>query len=388
MTVNHVTIVGTSAAGVATAEALRRQGFTGRLTMIDADADPFYDRPPLSKHYLTDGWTDDRVALRPPGAVDALDAEQLLGTRAVGLDVAERVVHTDDGRAIRSAAIVIATGVRPRTLPRQEDLAGVHLLRSRSDAAALREAFASGRSVVVVGNGVLGSELAAAAAGRGAPTTLVGSQLLPMSAQLGTTAATALAARHRAAGVVLRNGVRAERLVGTERFRAVALTDGTEVRADVAVAAIGAVPVVDWLEGSGLELDDGVVCDASCRAAPGIWAVGDVARWSHPDGGSRRLENRTNANEQAVAVARAILGDPRTYDPVPYFWSDQYGARLQVFGATPPDAEEHVVDGAVADGRFVVSIRKAGRPVGVVGWAMPKQARVASASLRTQLAAR
>lgn len=156
----------------------------------------------------------------------------------------------------------------------------------------------------------------------------------------------------------------------------VELSTGEVLPADVVVVAIGASPATEWLADSGLELDNGVVCDSRCQAAPGIYAVGDVARWHHEQLGRLiRLENRTNATEQAMAVAGAILGEDRAYEPVPYFWTDQFDAKLQVHGFLPADAEVDVVEGELAAHRFVARYRSGGRVTGILGWNMPKQAR-------------
>jgi NADPH-dependent 2,4-dienoyl-CoA reductase/sulfur reductase-like enzyme len=156
----------------------------------------------------------------------------------------------------------------------------------------------------------------------------------------------------------------------------VCLATGEVLPADVVVVAFGAAPATDWLAGSGVLCDNGVVCDSRCRAADGIYAAGDVARWHHESlDVLLRLENRTNATEQAVVVAGNILGEDRPYTPVPYFWTNQFDARIHVHGTLSADAEVSIVEGDVAAGRFVARYRRAGEVVGVLGWNMPKQAR-------------
>ncbi|EFL28665.1 ferredoxin reductase [Streptomyces himastatinicus ATCC 53653] len=360
-------IAGASAAGLGTAESLRRKGYRGKITVLGAEPHAPYDRPPLSKQVLAGAWEPERARLRPRDALDALDAAFLLGDPAVALDAAARTVRT-------------ATGARPRTLPGQDGLAGgsVHTLRSLDDAAALRADLLTATRAVAVGDGVLGAEIAATARTMGVDVTLAGPQPAPMAAQFGPRVAELLAAVHAEQGVTLRLGTAACGLTGHGgRVSGVRLADGEVLPADVAVIAVGATPETGWLTGSGLTLDNGVVCDAYCRAADGIYAVGDVARWHHTGiGALLRLENRTNAVEQAAAVAGNILGEEKPYTPVPYFWTDQFDAKIHVHGQPSPDAEVAVVEGAVEDRRFVAQYRRRGRITGVLGWNIPKQTRL------------
>ncbi|HEY3501765.1 MAG TPA: FAD-dependent oxidoreductase [Actinocatenispora sp.] len=382
-----VVVVGAAAAGLATVEALRRKGFTGRLTLLGAEPHAPYDRPPLSKQYLAGDWDAERIRLRTSPALSTVDV--VAGDPAIGLDAARRTVRTAGGRTLAADAVVVATGLRPRTLPGQTGLAGVRVLRSVDDATALRAELATARRVVVVGDGVLAAEIAATATRTGAAVTLAGPQPAPLADQLGPLAAGLLAELHAEHGVTLRLGSAVRELVASEgRATGVRLADGETLPADLVVVAIGAVPVTDWLAGSGLAVDDGVVCDARCRAAQGIYAAGDVARWYHPGLGTLlRLENRTNATEQAMAVADNILGAGRPYAPVPYMWTDQYEARIQAYGRPTADAELTVTDGAVADRRFVAVYHRAGRVTGVLGWNMPKQARLRRQELADAYAA-
>ncbi|MFI0816621.1 NAD(P)/FAD-dependent oxidoreductase [Streptomyces sp. NPDC021098] len=375
---SSVLIVGASAAGLGTAESLRRKGHRGSITVLGAEPHAPYDRPPLSKQVLAGAWAPERARLRTEEALDALDATFLLGDPAVALDAAARTVRTASGRDLAADAVVVATGVRPRALPGQEGPAGVHVLRSLDDAAALRADLLTAARAVVVGDGVLGAEIAATARSLGVDVTLAGPQSAPMAAQLGSRVAELLAELHAEQGVALRLGTAVDGLTAQGgRVAGVRLVDGEVLPADVVVIAVGAVPETDWLTGSGLTLDNGVVCDAYCRAADGIYAVGDVARWHHTGlGATLRLENRTNAVEQAAAVAGNILGEEKPYTPVPYFWTDQFDAKIHVHGLPSTDAEMAVVEGAVTDRRFVAQYRRHGRVIGVLGWNMPKQTRL------------
>ncbi len=399
-------MVGASAAGLGTAEALRRKGYAGRLTVLGAEHRLPYDRPPLSKQVLSGAWEPERAGLRSRDALDALDAEFVLGDAAVSLDPEARAVRTAAGRTLRAEAVVLATGLRPRRLPGQDDVDGVHVLRTLDDAVALRGALERARRVVVVGNGVLGAEVAATAAASGARTSLVGLQPAPLSEQLGERVGGLVARLHARNGVRQYHGTGVEELVHEQaRATGVRLPSGEVLPADVVVVAVGCTPATEWLATSGLRLDDGIVCDARCRAADGVYAVGDAARWYHEGLGAHvRLENRTNATTQAGAVAANLLGGDVAYAPVPYFWTDQFDVKIQVFGTPRPGAEVSFVEGDEEGGRFVAvyggertravyggertrAVHGGERPHAVLGWNMAKQARLHSRSLSTAGAA-
>jgi NADPH-dependent 2,4-dienoyl-CoA reductase/sulfur reductase-like enzyme len=299
------------------------------------------------------------------------------GDPAVALDVAARIIRTAAGRAYRADAIVVATGATARRLPGQDGIAGVHVLRTLDDALRLRDDLLPGRRLVVVGDGVLGCEIAATAAGMGVDTTLAGPQAAPMALQLGPFVAGHLRNLHTARGVRLRLGTAVTGLAtASSRVCGAHLADGEVLPADVVVVAFGAAPATGWLRDSRLALDDGVVCGSRCRAAPGIYAVGDVARFHHESlDRSIRLENRTNATEQAAVVAANILGGDLSYRPLPYFWTDQFDVKIQVFGTPTPDMRTQVIDGDPAAGRFVAAYHVGDRPAAILGWNMPKQAR-------------
>ncbi|GAA4491201.1 hypothetical protein GCM10023191_024670 [Actinoallomurus oryzae] len=300
---NRIVIVGASAAGLTAAEALRRRGYDGRLTLIGDERHAPYDRPPLSKQVLAGTWEAGRTALRSPEALAGLGADIRLGRAATGLDITGRQVHIGDGHPIDFDGLVIATGLTPRRLP-GGDLAGVHVLRTLDDAVALRAALLAGPRVVVVGTGFLGTEVAVTARTMGAEVTLAGPR--PVLRPFGDRVGALVAALHRDHGTVLRCGVPVRRLRGAGgRATGVELADDTLLPADVVVLAIGSDPATGRLEGSGLRLGDGVTCDRFCRAAPGIYAAGDVAsspptavsppptpataRWSGSSAGTTRV---------------------------------------------------------------------------------------------------
>ncbi|MFC0627888.1 NAD(P)/FAD-dependent oxidoreductase [Kribbella deserti] len=367
----NVVVVGASVAGLSAAEALRVKGYDGRLTLIGAERRPPYDRPPLSKQVLAGAWDPERVSLRDEAAIARLDAELRLGQTVAGMDVRRRELRIADDR-LAFDAVVIATGVTPRRLP-GDDLAGVHHVRTLDDAVTLRVALLSGPKVVVVGAGFLGAEIAATARGMNLDVTLVDPLPAPLYRQVGAGVAALVGQTHRD------HGVRLQLNTGVSRFEAsagrvtgVRLTNATVLDADVVVVAVGSIPATAWLAGSGLSLGDGVECDELCRAAPGIYAAGDVASWYNPHFGRRmRVEHRHNASEQATAVAANLLGADQPFAPVPYFWSDQYGVRLQGYGIFPPDSTTTVVYGEPADRKFAVAYQENEVVVGVLGWNCP-----------------
>ncbi|MFD8814958.1 NAD(P)/FAD-dependent oxidoreductase [Streptomyces sp. NPDC059627] len=367
-----IAVVGASAAGLTAARTLRSEGYDGPLTVIgDEDAMP-YDRPPLSKQILSGAWEPSKTAL--PCAVE--DVEWMLGVRATGLDVEGRRLTLSTGDELAYDKLVIATGVRPRRLAFGQELDGVHTLRTLPDALAFRADLASARSVVVVGAGFMGSEVAAVASGTGADVTVVDPLPAPMIRQFGPWLGGLVAQLHAGHGVRMRLGVGVTGLSGTSRVDGVELADGTVLPADVVLVAIGSVPNTDWLVGSGLSLTDGVDCDSSCRAAPNVAAAGDVASWTHPVHGRRtRVEHRMNATEQGVAAARTLLGKGEPYAPIPYFWTDQYDVRIQAYGDFPAGAVPSLAAGDIRADRFAAVYASDGRITGVLGWNLPRDTR-------------
>jgi NADPH-dependent 2,4-dienoyl-CoA reductase/sulfur reductase-like enzyme len=377
---SDVLVVGASAAGLATAESLRRRGFTGSIALVGEEVHPPYDRPPLSKKVLSGAWTAQQVTLRAPADLAALGVDLVLGRRAVSVDPSLREVVLADGQRLPYGDLVIATGLAPRRLEAFDGLAGVQSLRTVEDARRLRDDLLTARRLVVLGAGVLGCEIAATARGLGLDVTVVDPAPRPMSGQVGHEVGEMLAGLHRDNGVEVLTGTAAEAPIASAgRVRGV-LTSAGPIAADVVVVAVGSAPATDWLRGSGLTLDDGVVCDSRCRAADGVHAVGDVARWWHEGlGRTVRLENRTNATEQALAVADDVLGADRPYVPVPYFWTDQYDVRMQVFGDLAGADRLCVLEGEPAARKFVAVAESRGRVVGVVGWNSARGVRAARA---------
>ena len=378
--VRDVVVVGASLAGLRAAETFRNEGYDGRLTIIGDEPHLPYDRPPLSKKVLAGEWEPDRIHLRKDEEYAELELDLRLGARAVGLDIQRREVVLEGGDVVPYEGVVLATGATPRRLPGQPDLEGLFVLRSLDDSLALRVALQAGpRRVVVVGAGFIGAEVAATARGRGLEVTLVEALPVPLARGLGPVLGGAIADLHRARGVDVRLGVGVDAIEGDGRVERVRLSDGSVVEADVVLVGIGVAPATAWLEGSGLDLRDGVVCDATLAAGPPlVYAAGDLARWPNLlFDEEMRVEHWTNAAEQGAAAARNLLdrsagGAGEPYAPVPFFWSDQYDARIQFVGRASGDDTVQIVHGSVADLQFLALYGRAGRLRGAFGLNQPK----------------
>ncbi|MGW4496427.1 NAD(P)/FAD-dependent oxidoreductase [Streptomyces sp. NPDC004376] len=364
-----VTVVGASLAGLYAARELRAQGFEGRLVIVGDEPHRPYDRPPLSKDFLTGRADESVLALTDTEDRTALDAEWLLGVRATGLDPRTRGVRLHTGRTVTTDGVVIATGARARRLPGAAPT-GVHTLRTLDDARVLRAALTGGpRRVVVIGGGFIGAETASSCAVLGHEVTVVEAAPLPLLPQLGPEMAAVCAALHRRAGVRLITGTGVAALRGTRTVTAVDLADGRTLPADLVVTGIGATPNTDWLAGSGLPLRDGVLCDAGgATPLPQVVAAGDVARI---DG--VRSEHWTAATLQPrTAVASLLAGHTRESGrPVPYFWSEQYGSRLQFAGSRRDGDTVRTTEGTLTDGApgaegFLARYERDGRTVAVL----------------------
>jgi 3-phenylpropionate/trans-cinnamate dioxygenase ferredoxin reductase component len=357
------------------ARTLRADGYDGPLTVVGDESHDPYDRPPLSKQVLAGEWDSDRAGLNVP---DDLDLTWRLGRRATALALEERTVVLDGGERLAYGGLVLACGARPRTLPGTEALDGVHVLRSLDDCTALRHALeARPDRVVVVGAGFIGAEVAATCRGRGLEVTMVEALPVPLERGLGAEMGAVLADLHRDHGVDLRLGTGVDAVRHDDgRVTGVSLSDGSTVAAEVVVVGIGVQPNTEWLEGSGLTLDDGVLCDATCSAAPGVTAAGDVARWySTRYGRALRVEHWEHAITQGEAAGRRLLvdaADAAIFDPVPWFWSDQYDRKIQMAGLTAPHDRVEVVIGSTDERRFVALYGHQGRVVAVLGMNRPR----------------
>lgn len=332
----RVVIVGTSVAGVRTAQALRAEGFGGQIVLVGQEPDTPYDKPPLSKQFLSGTWSADRILLLDREAAKRNRIELHAGVAADHLDVTGHRVILANGDILEYDAVVIATGSAARPPPWHAE-SGVHVLRTLEDGRKLRLALQQHGPVVVVGGGFIGAEVAAAAQSLGRTVTIVDPLETPIGRVVGTEVGTFFTELHHRYGVETRFGQGVASIEGRAGELEVLLTDGSTLSASTVLVGIGAVPNDDWLTGSGLLIDDGVVCDEYCRSvdAPDVFAAGDVARWWHPRYREHtRVEHWTNAVEQAANVAHNLVHSSglRPYDPVEYVWSDQYDWKVQIAG--------------------------------------------------------
>ena len=365
-------IVGASLAGLSAARAARSLGFDGRLVIIGDDPQRPYDRPPLSKDFLAGRLELADLALEAD--TEALDAEWVLGVRAASFDPATRTVRLEDGRRVHADGLVVATGASPRSLPQIAGLDNVVTLRTVADAQKLQHLLARGRRLVVVGAGFIGAEVASTARALGLEVTVLEKSPTPLCGPLGAQLGAVVAGLHERAGVELICGADIEEFAVTGgAVTAVRLAGGRELPADVVVVGIGAQPNTGWLEGSGVELGNGVLCDAVGRTSvPGVVAVGDCAAWLEPGTGRHhRVEHWTGAAERPVVAVGSLLGaDPARLPPVkpPYFWSDQYGTRLQ-FAGDASRGDRIVYEQGGPDEDSLLAVYYAGeQPVAVLAW--------------------
>jgi NADPH-dependent 2,4-dienoyl-CoA reductase/sulfur reductase-like enzyme len=376
----RVVVAGAGMAGLRSAEALRKAGFGGELTIVGAEPHMPYNRPPLSKDAIGDAFDAAQLPFRVARA--ATDLNWQLGQPVVAADLAARTVTLADGAVLGWDGLVVATGVSSRRLSLPGPQPGRHAIRTLDDLTALRAELAAARHIVVVGGGFIGSEAAAAARVRGLDVTVIEPEPLPMRRPLGDELAAELLRRHEQRGVRFRLGTVPVAFEGDDRVRAVTLSDGTTLDADLVVESVGSVPNTEWLDGNDLDLSDGVACDERLRvlaagdARDDVVAAGDVARYPHPllFGASRRIEHWTIATDSAKYAAAGLaqaLSDEPSIDPsgggfaaVPTFWSDQYELRIQSFGVTGlPDVR--ILEGDL-EGEVAVGYHRDGVLAGVV----------------------
>ncbi len=358
-------VVGAGLAGAKAVEALRAQGYPGRLVLVGAESHLPYERPPLSKGYLQGKSTIEEAQVHDQGWYDEHDVELRLGQRVTALDLADHTVTIGDER-LGYDKVLLATGSQPRRLDLPgADLDGVLSLRTIEDSDRLRAAFDAAAQVVFIGGGWIGLEVAAAARNAGAEVTVLEALPLPLVRVLGDEMAGVFADLHRSHGVNLRTGVTVEEIEaaeGTGHVGAVRLADGTRIPATVVVVGIGAAPDVGLAEAAGLDVDNGVLVDAGGRTSdPDVFAAGDIAHAEHPVLGRRvRVEHWANALNQPATVATAMLGGDAAYDNLPYFYTDQYDLGMEYVGLGSPD-DEVVVRGDRAGGEFVAFWLRDGR---------------------------
>jgi 3-phenylpropionate/trans-cinnamate dioxygenase ferredoxin reductase subunit len=368
--ISSVGIVGANIAGASAAETLRRLAYDGRITLIGAETALPYERPPLSKEFLTGQLDEERLTLRPRAFYDEQRIELWLGQRATALDTATRTITLASGERHRFDRLVLATGseVLPFPVP-GADLPGVYALRTLADAHTLRAALRAGAShggrVVVIGAGFIGSEVAAACRMAGMDVALIEMLPVPLERALGPEMGALLANVHRARGVEVLTGETVTAIRGAGRAEEVVTSSGAHIPCAFVVVGTGVRPALGWLANSGLAIENGVVVDAFCEtSAPGIFAAGDLANWPYQPAATApvlrvRLEHWDNALRQGETVARNLLGEGVAYHHIPYFWSDQYDLKLQFVGYTP-EWDEIVVRGVPPES-FVAFYLREGR---------------------------
>jgi NADPH-dependent 2,4-dienoyl-CoA reductase/sulfur reductase-like enzyme len=374
----RIVVVGASLAGLRAVEALRREGFDGELCLIGAEPHLPYDRPPLSKQVLRGEFDAARTRLRGADDLASLSVEVRLGVRAAALDGARRVLVLGDGTETAYDGLVIATGASARVLPLGQGLSGMHVLRSLDDALAIRAALVGKPRVCVIGAAFIGLEVAASCRALGLSVDAVERLPLPLVDKLGSRMAHEVHALHERHGVRFHCGVGVADVQGNTRVERVLLSDGRALETDLVVTGIGVRPETAWLAGSGVQLDNGVLCDATCATAlPNVVAAGDVARWFDPRRGAYALvEHWTHAVEMANHAARRLLAGSEfaePFSPVPYFWSDQYDVKMQFAGSAHEGDALEVVEHAPQAGKLVALYGRDERLVGALTWNRPAQ---------------
>jgi 3-phenylpropionate/trans-cinnamate dioxygenase ferredoxin reductase component len=365
---NHrVVVIGAGHGGGNLVALLRQSGFSGRITLVGDEATPPYQRPPLSKAWLTGELATDKLLLRPLAFYQDQHVELRLGQRTESIDRASRHITLGSGEQLPYDDLVLATGARPRALPLDgARLANVLTLRNLADAEALRAALGPGKRLVIIGGGYIGLECAATARGLGAEVVML--ERLPRLLERVASAPIAefLHRHHAERGVDILTAVEVTAIEGEQRATAVHLADGRRLACDAILVGIGAIPATELAVAAGLACDNGVSVDADCRSSdPHIFAIGDVANRPHPlYGRALRLESVPSAIEQAKRVAAALTSREPASAEVPWFWSDQYGLKLQIAGL-PFDADEIVVRGDPESAKFAVFHLRQGRVVTV-----------------------
>ena len=376
-----VVIVGAGLGGIRVAEAVRTAGYDGPVTLIGAEAHPPYDRPPLSKGVLAG--KQERPDLKPENFFADSSIDLRTGRTVVSVDPsAHTLIVAEAGDPERTETVaygklVLATGLTPRTFPGVDGgLSGLHTLRTIDEALALRAEIDGARSAVVIGAGFIGCEVATTIREHGVPVTLVEPAPTPLAAALGEQIGALVTRLHVGNDVDVRAGVGVTEIVGggagpDAKVTAVRLDDGTELPADIVVVGIGSIPVVDFLDGSGIALAEpsaggGIACDGSGKTSDeDVYAVGDVANWLDDEGNPKRVEHWNHVVEQASVVAAAITGGEPVRGAVPYFWSDQFDVKIQVLGEPRVDDDVHIVDD---DGKkFLAYYSRGGILTAVVG---------------------
>ncbi|HXG41867.1 MAG TPA: FAD-dependent oxidoreductase [Dehalococcoidia bacterium] len=373
-----VVIVGANLAGGRAAEALRKEGFDGRIFLVGEEPHPPYERPPLSKEYLRGEMPREELFVQPESFWAEQEIELLMGVRAVSLDLAHKRVELSSGERLSFDKLLLATGGRVRRLEVPgADLEGIHYLRTVDDSEALARELRPGRRLAIVGAGFIGSEVAASAREKGLEVTMIEVLPLPLQKALGPEVGRIYADIHRQHGVELVLGEGVERFEGDSRLQAVVTSTGRRIECDLALVGVGIVPATELAEAVGLTVDNGIVVNEFCQTShPDVYAAGDVANFYSPVLGRRlRVEHWHNAQNQGMAAARSMLrGEP--YAEVPWFWSDQYDLNMQYVGFA--DAWDRLVfRGDVEARRFTAFYLRQGRLEAALAINRPRDIRAA-----------
>jgi NADPH-dependent 2,4-dienoyl-CoA reductase/sulfur reductase-like enzyme len=375
---DHVVIVGAGFAGWRFVEALRREGYEGALTLLGEESHAPYDRPPLSKQVLALKWDVEKATLATPERIAAANVDLRLGVRAVGLDVVSNTVHLEDGSSVSGTHVVIATGTRARRLPYSAD-ESILTLRNRDDEVRLRgelEGLDPGSVVVIVGGGFIGAEVATQIHERGFETIVLEVAERPLIGVVGAQVSQWLERLAGDVGIDLRSSQRIADVVSTDEGHSVVFENGDTLDAALVIVGVGAVVNVEWLEGSDLVIDNGVVVDENLRATERIAAIGDVARFAWPNvmgDDLVRIEHWEVANMHAQRLAHFwATGESASDYMVPYFWSDQYGKKIQMLGHPSPDDDVVRVHGSPDEGKWVALFSRGGVVSGVFALGQPR----------------
>jgi 3-phenylpropionate/trans-cinnamate dioxygenase ferredoxin reductase subunit len=385
--VRRYVIVGASLAGATAAITLREDGADGTVTLIGAEREPPYERPPLSKAYLRGDEPFDKALVRPPAFYAEHGIETIFGTRVTHIDPSGRTVELENRRRVPFDALLIATGGRNRPVSMPGgDLDGIYGLRTVQDADRIRQEIVAGRRVVVVGMGFIGSEVAASLRQKGLDVAAIDPGKTPLFRVLGETVGQTVADLHRAQGVRTIFEDKVAAFEGARRVTSVVTTGGLRLDCDFVIVGIGIEPAVELAEGSGIEVDNGIIVDEYCQTnISGIYACGDVANHYHPVFDRRiRVEHWQNAIKQGAAAARNMLGKRVPYDDVHWFWSDQYDTNLQYAGFHTT-WEQLVIRGRVDSGSYLACYLNDGRIDAVVGLNRGKDVRRVMPLIKSRL---
>lgn len=368
-------IIGASLAGLTCAQSLRAEGYTKKITLVGAEKHLPYNRPPLSKQVLSGKWQAAHTNIDSAEKFVESKLDFFIGEDALELNIALKEVRTSK-RTFTFEDLIIATGASVRRLPSTENMNRVHVLRTIDDALGLRDALKEVKNVVVVGAGVLGSEVISALSEYGIKATVIDRMSAPQLPLTGGHFASRINELFIEHGVVTKYGVEIVSVSENESGITFDLSDGSSVTGEIAVVAIGCIPNVGWLADSGLDITNGVLCDANGLAAAHIYAVGDVARWHNPaTNKSIRLENQTSAIEQGLAVGKFLATGQSSAPTHPFFWSEIFGNKILMLGSLDAQIPLTIVHGSPSDNRFVAATLENGVTTGIVGWNMPREFR-------------